>query len=293
MPSMRRMKVFALLVLVFVVTTLFYTASLRQQRTLTSQSGGDFYGKTRDALDRIHEQDASGGGGGGGGKSSGGTAGSNRDDDDEELAKAMKQRLDEAAQLAKDKANVKSPKPDPPSKVVGVGNAADAAWGEEKGIAGRKKYSTGEEAQKPVKEETAEEHEVEVELNSILKKSPIIIFSKSYCPHSKRAKHILLDKYDINPAPYVVELDLHEIGTRLQARLAEITGRRTVPNVLVNGKSIGGGDEVAALDESQTLIGTIKDMVGKRVEISLKPAEEAPEKAEAAPEKNEIPEKGL
>lgn len=51
-----------------------------------------------------------------------------------------------------------------------------------------------------------------------------------------------------------------------------------MPNVLVNGKSIGGGDDVAALDESQTLITTIKDMIGKRVEISLKPVpEEEPE----------------
>lgn len=36
--------------------------------------------------------------------------------------------------------------------------------------------------------ETEEEHKVEVELDSILKKGPIIIFSKSYCPFSKKAK---------------------------------------------------------------------------------------------------------
>jgi hypothetical protein len=43
-------------------------------------------------------------------------------------------------------------------------------------------------------EETASEHEIEVEMNSILKKGPIIIFSKSYCPFSKKAKvcHTLL-----------------------------------------------------------------------------------------------------
>lgn len=36
--------------------------------------------------------------------------------------------------------------------------------------------------------ETEEQHKVEVELDSILKKGPIIIFSKSYCPFSKKAK---------------------------------------------------------------------------------------------------------
>ena len=37
-------------------------------------------------------------------------------------------------------------------------------------------------------EESASDHEIEVEMNSILKKGPIIIFSKSYCPFSMKAK---------------------------------------------------------------------------------------------------------
>ena len=51
----------------------------------------------------------------------------------------------------------------------------------------------------------------------------------------------------------------------MQDTLERMTGRRTVPNVLVNGKSIGGGDEVAALDSGNDLIGKIKDMGGKRI----------------------------
>lgn len=99
----------------------------------------------------------------------------------------------------------------------------------------------------------------------------VIIFSKSYCPHSKRAKTILLDKYSIVPAPYVVELDKHEMGAALQAQLAKLTGRRTVPNVMINGKSIGGGDDVAALDDSSTLIEKVQSMGGKRMtEVKLK-----------------------
>jgi hypothetical protein len=35
--------------------------------------------------------------------------------------------------------------------------------------------------------------------------------------------------------------------------LAQSTGRRTVPNVLVSGKSIGGGDDIAALDQRDPL----------------------------------------
>jgi hypothetical protein len=48
--------------------------------------------------------------------------------------------------------------------------------------AAKKKQTESDEA------ETASEHEIEVEMNSILRKGPIIIFSKSYCPYSKKAK---------------------------------------------------------------------------------------------------------
>ncbi|KAB8240190.1 ribosomal protein L6, alpha-beta domain-containing protein [Aspergillus flavus] len=97
----------------------------------------------------------------------------------------------------------------------------------------------------------------------------VIIFSKSYCPHSARAKSILLDKYSIVPAPYVVELDQHSLGQPLQALLAENTGRRTVPNILVSGRSIGGGDDVVALDEKDELASTFKKLGGQWVHEGL------------------------
>ena len=151
MPSMRRIKVFGLLIFLLVVTILFWTASLRQQRAQDPRTVGDFYAKTVNALNKNPV---------------GGSSGS----DDEEVAMTMAERLREAAQIAKDNANAKAPKPDPPSSVVGVGSAADGSR-DERSVAGRKKFPAGE-AQEPVKEETQEEHDVEVELNSILKKSP-------------------------------------------------------------------------------------------------------------------------
>jgi len=121
--------------------------------------------------------------------------------------------------------------------------------------------------------ETAEDHAVELELNDILKRGPIIIFSKSYCPYSKKAKHILLDSYSITPAPYVVELDLHELGPGLQGALQKSTGRRTVPNVLINGKSIGGGDDIEALHRDGKLVDTVTSMGGKRI-MSITPSDD-------------------
>lgn len=94
--------------------------------------------------------------------------------EEEEKSRRLTERLKEAAQVAKDNANAKAPKPDPPSILVGVGSAAE---GSERNIGGRKKYPVSGEEQQPIKQETQEEHEVEVELNIILKKSP----SKNSC----------------------------------------------------------------------------------------------------------------
>jgi glutaredoxin len=93
----------------------------------------------------------------------------------------------------------------------------------------------------------------------------VIIFSKSYCPYSKKAKHILLDKYNIVPEPYVVELDQSPIGQQLQAFLHKSTGRRTVPNILLMGKSIGGGDDIEELDQTDSLIEKVKEIGGSRI----------------------------
>ena len=63
----------------------------------------------------------------------------------------------------------------------------------------------------------------------------------------------------------MVELDEHKLGAGLQAALERTTGRRTVPNILINGKSIGGGDEVQELHDSDKLVSTISSMGGKRM----------------------------
>ena len=130
MPSMRRVKVFGLVVFLFAITLLFWTASLRQRRDRDSRTVDDFYSKTVNGLDKKPMRGAT--------KS-----------DDEEVAKKMAERLKEAAQVAKDNANAKAPKPDPPSSVVGVGSAAEGSR-DERGVAGRKKFSSGE-GQEPIK----------------------------------------------------------------------------------------------------------------------------------------------
>lgn len=168
MPSMRRIKVFTLLIFLSVITLLFYTASYRQSRASDTRTMGDFYDKTVNALntaDQPKNQVPLS-------PNSNENNNKGKSEEDDMIAKKMAESLKEAAQVAKDNANAKAPKPDPPSLVVGKGSAAEGA---EKSVAGRKKFGGEGDGQKVVKEEeeeTKEDHDVEVELNLILKKSP-------------------------------------------------------------------------------------------------------------------------
>ncbi|XVF69868.1 hypothetical protein PTKIN_Ptkin11bG0115100 [Pterospermum kingtungense] len=78
----------------------------------------------------------------------------------------------------------------------------------------------------------------------------ILIFSKSYCPYCRRAKSVFKE---LNQVPFVVELDERDDGWSLQDALSEIVGRRTVPQVFINGKHIGGSDDTVEAYESGNL----------------------------------------
>lgn len=92
------------------------------------------------------------------------------------------------------------------------------------------------------------------EYEKILSKSPVVIFSKSYCPFSKKLKKLLKTEYNITPEPVIIELDNHENGKELQDHVGKETGRFTVPNFIVKGKSRGGSDDIVALHDNDELV---------------------------------------
>jgi len=51
----------------------------------------------------------------------------------------------------------------------------------------------------------------------------------------------------------ILELDEREDGDAIQAYLLEKTGQRTVPNVFINEKHVGGNDSVQAAKSSGEL----------------------------------------
>ncbi|KAF4707528.1 hypothetical protein FOZ62_020147, partial [Perkinsus olseni] len=98
--------------------------------------------------------------------------------------------------------------------------------------------------------------EVKKLVDDEIKQNRVMVFSKSYCPHCKRAKNAL---NSIGAEYKVVELDGRPDCAAIQDYLNEITGARTVPRVFIDGKCIGGGSETAALKES----GELQKMLGK------------------------------
>lgn len=69
------------------------------------------------------------------------------------------------------------------------------------------------------------------------------VFSKSYCPYCSASKRLL----DGLGAKYkLVELDEVPDGSAIQAALLEISGQRTVPNIFIGKKHIGGNSDLQA-----------------------------------------------
>jgi glutaredoxin 3 len=69
----------------------------------------------------------------------------------------------------------------------------------------------------------------------------LVVFSKSYCPYCQNTKRIL-ESYD---AKYkAIELNQESDGDAIQSALAELTGQRTVPNIFINKKHIGGNSDL-------------------------------------------------
>ncbi|KAG8956282.1 hypothetical protein FRC04_004362 [Tulasnella sp. 424] len=84
------------------------------------------------------------------------------------------------------------------------------------------------------------------------KETPLVVFSKTYCPYSQAAKR-LLEKYEIEPKPFIVETNLRNDTLLLKKYLTRLTGRGTVPNIILKGRSIGGSDDIHSMHNSHDL----------------------------------------
>jgi glutaredoxin 3 len=76
----------------------------------------------------------------------------------------------------------------------------------------------------------------------------IIVYSKGYCPYCKAAKALLAKK-----GASFTEIDVTS-DLALHAQMVDRAGgRRTVPQIFINGAHIGGSDDLHALDAAGKL----------------------------------------
>ena len=69
------------------------------------------------------------------------------------------------------------------------------------------------------------------------------IYTKAFCPYCARAMRLLADK-GVTPTEY----DISYGGPQRQEMIGRAPGRTTVPQVFIDGRHIGGSDDLAALD---------------------------------------------
>ncbi|KAB2057054.1 Glutaredoxin-C5, chloroplastic -like protein [Gossypium arboreum] len=94
--------------------------------------------------------------------------------------------------------------------------------------------------------------------------NPVVVYSKSWCPFSSEVKS-LFKKLGVEPL--VIELDeLGPQGPQLQNVLEGLTGQRTVPNVFIGGKHIGGCTDTVELYHNGELESLLSDANAKRKE---------------------------
>ena len=76
----------------------------------------------------------------------------------------------------------------------------------------------------------------------------IEIYTSPFCPYCWRAKRLLKDK---GQAFTEIDVLLHPGRRAEMTRKAD--GRTTIPQIFIDGRSIGGSDDLAALDASGEL----------------------------------------
>ncbi|RYP72330.1 hypothetical protein DL771_004304 [Monosporascus sp. 5C6A] len=85
----------------------------------------------------------------------------------------------------------------------------------------------------------------------IIDENGVAVFSKSWCQYCNATKR-LLDS--LGAKYYALDLDLVSDGSEIQAALEEISGQRTVPNVFINRKHIGGNSDVQGRKDLRNLL---------------------------------------
>ena len=76
----------------------------------------------------------------------------------------------------------------------------------------------------------------------------IIIYTKSYCPYCVKAKQLLKNKNVT-----FTEIDITNNQALIEEMLLKSLGRKTVPQIFIDDVSVGGCDDLYALNDKGEL----------------------------------------
>ncbi|XRB18082.1 glutaredoxin [Pseudoscourfieldia marina] len=88
----------------------------------------------------------------------------------------------------------------------------------------------------------------------------VIIYSKTYCPFCTQVKSLFAS---LNVTPAVIEIDQVHEEREIQAALQDMTGQRTVPNIFIGGKHVGGCDDTMRLNANGELAKLLEEAGAK------------------------------
>uniref|UniRef100_A0A8D1YLP0 thioredoxin-disulfide reductase (NADPH) n=2 Tax=Sus scrofa TaxID=9823 RepID=A0A8D1YLP0_PIG len=103
---------------------------------------------------------------------------------------------------------------------------------------------------------SAAREELRRRLLGLIEGHRVVIFSKSYCPHSTRVKELFSS---LGVECNILELDQVDNGASVQEVLSELTNQRTVPNIFVNKVHMGGCDRTFQAHQSGLLQKLLQD----------------------------------
>ncbi len=78
----------------------------------------------------------------------------------------------------------------------------------------------------------------------------IVLYTKDYCPYCTKAKQLLKQK-GVEAA--IREIDITHDEALQQEMITKSGGRKTVPQIFINGTHVGGCDDLYALNSAGKL----------------------------------------
>ena len=80
-------------------------------------------------------------------------------------------------------------------------------------------------------------------VRGLIQPGKVVVFSKTWCPYCDEAKEVFKSA---NVAFETYELDKLPDGEAMQKALLQITGQKTVPNIFISDKHVGGCSDLKA-----------------------------------------------